>query len=195
MLSRKQIEILAQRSGVGLAVQERDYIQYLFLYLLNRRNKGFIFKGGTCLRVVYNSPRYSEDLDFNSSLRREEMELLLLKVVKDLRSFGIEGRLKNGKFLKSGFTADLSFQGVRFNGRNVAKNKVRIDVSERREKVEKVKMMVEPQNIYPDIPPFIIVSSSLKDIFAEKVRALLIRGKARDLWDIWFLVKGGREIG
>src|SRR3989344_2112963 len=45
----------------------REYFQHLFLsqmYKLNGAEK-LLFKGGTALRIVYGSPRFSEDLDFS----------------------------------------------------------------------------------------------------------------------------------
>ena len=72
MLTRKQIEKLAHKNRVSLFTQERDYIQAAYLSLLYSRNFDLIFKGGTCLRIVYGSPRYSEDLDFNSTLNEDE---------------------------------------------------------------------------------------------------------------------------
>ncbi len=44
---------------------------------------------------------------------------------------------------------------------------------------------------YDDVKTFIISAASLDHIFAEKVRALLVRGKARDLFDLWFLMEKG----
>ena len=45
----------------------REYAQHLFLtelYQLQGSEK-LLFKGGTALRIVYSSPRFSEDLDFS----------------------------------------------------------------------------------------------------------------------------------
>ncbi len=72
MLTRKQIEKLALKNRVPLFTQEKDYIQAAILSLLYSKTMGFIFKGGTCLRMAYGSPRYSEDLDFNSALGEDE---------------------------------------------------------------------------------------------------------------------------
>ena len=36
-----------------------------------------------------------------------------------------------------------------------------------------------------------LIAASLDHIFAEKVRALLVRGMARDLYDLWFLLERG----
>ena len=65
MLTKAQIQRIAQRNGVGMQVQERDYVQHLILWLLYSRSQALIFKGGTALRLVYGGARYSEDLDFN----------------------------------------------------------------------------------------------------------------------------------
>jgi predicted nucleotidyltransferase component of viral defense system len=66
MLTRSQIQRFAQRQGIGVQSQERDYIQHLLLFLLYRRSQELVFKGGTALRMVYKGNRYSEDLDFNA---------------------------------------------------------------------------------------------------------------------------------
>ena len=45
----------------------REYFQHIFLgelYKLPNSEK-LLFKGGTALRIVYGSPRFSEDLDFS----------------------------------------------------------------------------------------------------------------------------------
>ncbi|OGG21061.1 hypothetical protein A3D03_05220 [Candidatus Gottesmanbacteria bacterium RIFCSPHIGHO2_02_FULL_40_13] len=45
----------------------REYIQYLVLSLLynQKKMKNLAFKGGSCLRICYELPRLSEDLDFD----------------------------------------------------------------------------------------------------------------------------------
>ena len=65
MLTRTQIQRLAQRNHIGMQAQERDYLQHLLLMLLYSRSQVLIFKGGTALRLVYGGGRYSEDIDFS----------------------------------------------------------------------------------------------------------------------------------
>ena len=45
----------------------KEYIQYLVLRLIYNHSvfKKLVFKGGSCLRICYNLPRLSEDLDFD----------------------------------------------------------------------------------------------------------------------------------
>jgi predicted nucleotidyltransferase component of viral defense system len=68
---------------------------------------------------------------------------------------------------------------------------VRVDVSLRGEEVAEDRVPVHTE--YDDVRTFIISSMALGDIFAEKVRALLVRGMARDLYDLWFLLGKGVE--
>ena len=164
MLTRKHIENLARKSGVGLAIQERDYIQYILVYLLNKRSRNFVFKGGTCLKIVYGSPRYSEDMDFNCNLDKESISRVLYKTINDCKTFGINAIIRSDKFLREGFTCDVSFEGVRFNGRSMTKNKVRIDISMRKEGVTQEEKIIESSILYPDIPQFILVCLPLRDI-------------------------------
>lgn len=47
----------------------REYFQHLFLSYFYRQEQTdkMYFKGGTALRFLYKSPRFSEDLDFSSA--------------------------------------------------------------------------------------------------------------------------------
>ena len=68
MLSENSIKELAvkfQTSELNIA---REYFQNLFLNSLytQKNSEKLGFKGGTALRIVFNSPRFSEDLDFTA---------------------------------------------------------------------------------------------------------------------------------
>lgn len=64
-----------------------------------------------------------------------------------------------------------------------------MDVNLRPEEVAIERRLVSPE--YDDVLPFMMTSLTLEHLFAEKVRALLMRGKARDLYDLWFLTEQG----
>ena len=51
MLTRAQIQRLAQRHGIGVQAQERDYVQHLLLFSLYNKSQALVFKGGTALRI------------------------------------------------------------------------------------------------------------------------------------------------
>ena len=56
----------------------KEYIQYLVLSLIYNHSefKKLVFKGGSCLRICYNLPRLSEDLDFDYEKKLFPDELL-----------------------------------------------------------------------------------------------------------------------
>lgn len=59
----------------------KEYLQYSVLAFIysQKEYQNFIFTGGSALRIVYNLPRLSEDLDFN--LKREDYERMDLKIL------------------------------------------------------------------------------------------------------------------
>jgi predicted nucleotidyltransferase component of viral defense system len=66
---------------------------------------------------------------------------------------------------------------------------VHVDTNLRAEQVAVERRLVSPE--YDDVVPFLLTALTLEHLFAEKVRALLIRGKARDVYDLWFLTEQG----
>jgi hypothetical protein len=57
-------------------------------------------------------------------------------------------------------------------------------------------IVCKPNNIeivplYNDIPPYSLYIMHPVEIIAEKVRAIMSRAKARDVYDLWFLLKKG----
>jgi len=67
MLDREIIRKLAlqhQTTEINIA---REYVQHLFLSVFYQEpdSEKVLFKGGTALRITFQSPRFSEDLDFS----------------------------------------------------------------------------------------------------------------------------------
>ena len=182
MLTKAQLQRLALRHGIGLQAQERDYVQHLFLSVLYARSQRLLFKGGTALRVLHRSPRYSEDLDFNATLDPSGTRALLRQAITDLSRFGVLATARNEWESSAGYSLDLSYQGPLYDGRDRSKGKVRLDANLRPEQVTTEPRLVSPE--YDDLVPFVLTALTVEHIFAEKVRALLIRGKARDLYDL-----------
>jgi predicted nucleotidyltransferase component of viral defense system len=187
MLTKSQIQRIAQRNGVGMQVQERDYLQHLLLWLLYRRTQMLIFKGGTALRLVYGGNRYSEDLDFNGPEDTSELRTLWRDVVEGLGDFGIVAETRNLWDSDVGYSFDVSFQGPLHDGRDRSKGKVRVDINQRQEEVATHRELVSSP--YDDVRPFVVTALALDHLLAEKLRALLVRGKPRDLYDIWLLLR------
>jgi predicted nucleotidyltransferase component of viral defense system len=189
MLTRTQIQRLAQRNHIGMQAQERDYLQHLLLALLYTRSQTLIFKGGTALRIVYHGNRYSEDLDFNGPDAVEPARSLWGGIVVALKDFGIHAEMRNEWETEVGYSFDVSFQGPLYDGRDRSKGKVRIDLNRRPEAVETQRELIESE--YDDVRPFVATVLTPAHLLAEKFRALLVRCKPRDLYDVWLLTQQG----
>lgn len=83
-------------------------------------------------------------------------------------------------------------RGPLYDGRDRTKGKVRVDISRRQEKVHTQRALLISE--YDDIRPFVATIISLEHLLAEKVRALLMRSKARDIYDIWLLASQGVQL-
>ena len=192
MLTRAQIQRLAQRHGIGVQAQERDYLQYLLLFSLYSSSQELVFKGGTALRIVYKGNRYSEDLDFNGPAHISMLKSLWQNVLDDLDGFGVIAEIRNEWQSVVGYSFDVSYQGPIYDGRDRTKGKVRVDISMRREDIDTRRMLVTSE--YDDIRPFVLTAISPEHLLAEKVRAFLVRSKARDVFDIWLLINQGVSV-
>jgi len=154
---------------------EKDYFQDVLLYHLYKKSNNFIFKGGTCLYKLYNLPRFSEDLDF-SILTQKNIKETIESVARELKA-KIESKKTKTSFLFK----------LRFSGILTQFNIVRIDVS-----LFNIVFGFEVKNYvspYVDIPPFSLRVLKLEEILAEKIHALIKRNNARDLYDLFFLLR------
>lgn len=69
---------------------------------------------------------------------------------------------------------------------------MRVDLNLRVDEVATQRQFVSPE--YDDIRPFILTVITPTHLLAEKVRALLVRGKPRDLYDIWLMQSKGWAV-
>lgn len=192
MLTRAQIQRLAQRHAIGMQAQERDYVQHLLLFTLFTRTQAMTFKGGTALRVVYGGVRYSEDLDFNGPPGLPEVQRTWGQAVEALEDFGLLAHLRHAWVSETDYSFDVSYQGPLYDRRDRSKGKVRVDVNLRQEAAESRRELVAPE--YDDLRPFVVTVLTREDLLAEKVRALLVRGKPRDAYDIWLMARQGVQV-
>lgn len=110
-------------------------------------------------------------------------------ILEDLGRFGINAEIRNEWQSAVGYSFDVSYQGPMYDGRDRTKGKVRVDISTRSEKTDTQRVLVPSD--YDDIRPFVLTAISPDHLMAEKIRALLVRSKARDVFDIWLLINQG----
>jgi predicted nucleotidyltransferase component of viral defense system len=111
--------------------------------------------------------------------------------VEGLKDFGVIAETRNVWDSDVRYSFDVSFQGPLHDGGDRSKGKVRVDINQRQEEVGTHRELVTSP--YDDVRPFVVTVLALDHLLAEKLRALLVRGKPRDLYDIWLLLRQGVE--
>jgi len=183
----------------------KEYLQYPVLQFIygNKKYKNYIFTGGSCLRICYDLPRLSEDLDFDlfpkdfkdSDLAAMSSALTIFFKANYL--IDVKAKIQSDKRLY------LKFPVLRELGlaKNVSESDflyVKIELS----KTDYSKPEVEINPISKFGFNFIVKNYSLSYLMTGKIRALLNRTwfkgaeneiniKGRDFYDLfWYLQKG-----
>ena len=187
MLTRSELEENGP-PGFNLGQKEKDYVQHWALSFLARSGFTGVFKGGTSLQKAFALPRYSEDLEFTLN-NAEPLDFEAL--ASYLESAGFPGRpsWKTSETTNSSSTK-LRVQGPLYNNKPLSECSLSFDFSKR----EKTALKPRPTAInppYPDLMPYTILLLAEKEIVAEKIRAILTRESARDLYDLHYLVRRG----
>lgn len=163
----------------------REYCQNLFLsYLYQENGSNYIqFKGGTALRIYYNSPRYSEDLDFSIfMLNKKQVEDKILNVIFNLEKTNLKPELEESKETSGGYLANLTLL--------IDTYRVKIAIQASRRKTTYIQPnLVLINNDF--IPAYTMCLLNEKDLITEKLEAAVTRSKPRDFFDIYFLLRKG----
>ena len=191
MISIEELNQIKEKRNTTLYYEEKEYLQYIFLNAISKYSEDFIFKGGTCLRIIFDLERASEDLDFSTSLGINEIRKIVNKCLRDFDLLNIKYKVYAEKEFKGNLRFEIRFEGPLFVGKNASTNTLKIDFNKLKIKNKVVKVV---QKLFSDIPLFTIIVLEEKEILAEKIRALINRSESRDLYDIWMLLNKGVEI-
>jgi predicted nucleotidyltransferase component of viral defense system len=174
--------------------KEKDYIEEIFLAGIFGRFDNLVFKGGTALSKFYDSIRFSDDLDFSLVEKRESKKVgtTLEKMIEAFSDYPIEVMRKRDTPDKTLY--ELSIRGPLFEMLDKYQH-LKIEIDKNAPVIETTNTF-RKNPVYNDIGPYIAVVMSPKEILAEKTEALMFRHnlKARDLYDLYFLLQKGTEI-
>ncbi len=188
MLTRANLQKFTDHAQTKLENVVREYCQHLFLSYLYQLPDAerLLFKGGTALRIVFHSPRFSEDLDFTGvKITQHKIEELFINTLSNIEKTGIPVSLKEGKSTTGGYLGIFEFS---------AYDKIMeiyFEVSLRNDKLVKgVRTLIE--NDY--IQPYTLVHLPKEEIIKGKIQALINRHKPRDFYDYFFLLSGNYPL-
>lgn len=193
MIYSETLEKLARQYQIGVFPNIiREYFQHIFLSELYKfpGSEKMLFKGGTALRVIYGSPRFSEDIDFSvfgvgqNNLKRF-VEDLFVKVLVKIEQVGI--RVELGQ--KSEKTTGGYFGVATFRVFEYQPVGVEINISSRNGR----SINGEVDSIANDfVPTYTLIHLPQNELVEEKVfGALRQRKKPRDFYDLYFIMRKG----
>jgi predicted nucleotidyltransferase component of viral defense system len=185
MLDAETIKRLSRLRGLKPWQEEKRYIQSLILFSL--RDQPLVLKGGTYLWLFHSLYRFSDDLDFSlQSKFGKDREELLKNVSDTLNMFGVANSIKVIKDDRYVLSFRVDSAGPLFTS-IIDLCRVYVELSKREQ------LLLPPVSVKLDEPdyalPIIYLKGmDLEEVAAEKVRAIIRRKKARDVYDLWFLV-------
>lgn len=188
MINQEKLEQLAQEGQTNFDNIFREYCQHLFLSFLYQKpdSEKILFKGGTALRIIYASPRFSEDLDFTGiNISQREIENLITKTLESIEKMALEVDILESKTTSGGYLGIINFSG--YNKRS----RIQIEISLRNGKNVVGERMLIQSNY---LPAYTIIQLPIKKLIAEKIAALFTRTKPRDFFDYYFLLTGNYPL-
>ena len=186
----------AQGDGTATPNAEQEVCQKITLAGLHRG--GFFdhaaFYGGTCLRLFHGLPRFSEDMDFSLTEKRDDIHLEhYFDAVREefrLAGFDIEITKKEKKSfgrVESAFLKEnTESYDIKFQTHKVVKVKIELDTDPPLHFSTERKLLLKPYS-------FTVNCFALPDLYAGKMHALVYRAwqrriKGRDWYDFeWYV--------
>lgn len=186
MIKKEELLRIASLKGLPPRFAELDYLQDIALLGIYREfSNKLVFKGGTCLYKLYHLNRFSEDLDFTAGKGFKPKDFFD-RLPSIFALFNINSSVKVEPFQRS-INVYLEINGPLYDGRKESRNRLILNIS-LREKVFLPLHRTSYTSLYPEVRPFDTYAMEEQEILAEKIRATYQREKARDVYDLWYLL-------
>ncbi len=192
MINIDELKEYKKKINFNLGQTEKNYLHIAILFAISKLfPEKLMFKGGTALMLCYGLDRFSEDLDFNVVDKDLNIDETLNKIKTFLADYDIviDYKIEDNKFQDT----QVYFYGPLYKNTNNTRCKNTIDFSRRNDYLSNGAVS-RINHIYNEFPVFYINTLDIKEILAEKVRAIMTRKKARDVYDLYFLILKKIEI-
>lgn len=200
MIDATHIRTYAATAQIDPGIIEKDYVLTKALTAVSHSEvfqKYFLFKGCTALKKCFFPDwRFSEDFDFTVTKvlsRAEIMEIFSETIKTASKLFGLGMRvIEYSQFPKTSSPIVTAQLKLGYNGplrkSSGQKNNIRVDISF--DEIVIAKPLIKRlMRVYPDDVDASLQVYSLEEILAEKLRSILQRGKSRDYYDAYLLLK------
>ncbi|MDO8572049.1 MAG: nucleotidyl transferase AbiEii/AbiGii toxin family protein [bacterium] len=180
MITRQQLEIINRKSlKYPLHIAEKDYLLTLVLQVigLSALGKTLVFKGGTALHHCYlGQYRFSEDLDFSSNQTRVSLEDMR-KMFEEVEYLSIKKDYLSG--------ATIKIEKLQYVGPLIQPNSLKVEIDFLQN------VILPPQVLkYQNVWGVDCIASvmDIREICAEKIRAMSDRARYRDYYDMYLIL-------
>jgi predicted nucleotidyltransferase component of viral defense system len=181
IITRQQLEIINRRTlGYPLQIAEKDYFLAVVMQIISQSDLQniLVFKGGTALHHCYlEQHRFSEDLDFTSNQKS-----LTLENVRGI--FADYDFLNIQKDFQSEFT--IKIEKLQYVGPLRQPNSLKMEI-DRFQNVLLPPKTIKYTNVWG--LDFRVTVMDVREIGAEKIRAMSDRARYRDFSDFFLLVE------
>lgn len=182
MLSSTYLQQLVTKYQTSDMNVRREYAQHLLLNYLYQKSatSDLYFKGGTALRIIYGSPRFSEDLDFDTTEHsRGVWEKALEETLVDISREGVEVDIEESKTTSGGYLGIVTLKNI---GQPII---IHFEISFRKTSISGEVFTIENDFV----TPYPVKSLVTKQLVDGKLQALFNRQKARDFYDLYYLLR------
>jgi len=193
MIPYLELRLAARTAGVPASTVERDYVQNRFLCGISWTD--LALKGGTAIRKAYIPDyRFSDDLDFTltKSIAMEKVQDTVdsaVDHVKKVDKIQLE-EAKRIAAVENGYTMALRFKLQESPYDTI---KIKLDFTKAENEDILAPLQSRPLlHRYSDECVVRLNCYSLEEMAAEKIRSLFQRTRARDLYDVRYLLSHGR---
>lgn len=168
------------------ALREEAEMEILSEFSKNKLSAKLVFYGGTALRLVYGSPRFSEDIDLLVMKKTgfAEFKVFISGLIKKHSSW----TLKDIKDKRQTIFALISIADEKL--KHSFSVKIEAHKPERKPKIEtELSLVKSPMNAAESL----LLTPTLKELRKLKEAALIGRKKSRDIFDLWYISQALRE--
>ena len=181
MITRQQLEIINRKTlKYPLHIAEKDYFLALVLKLITESSLGnnLVFKGGTALHHCYlDQCRFSEDLDFSSNQSPVSLEEIK-KIFASVDNLSIK---------KDHFSdATVKIEKLQYVGPLIQPNSLKVEIDYLQNVLLPIQML-EYGNVWG--VAFSVGVMDIREIAAEKIRAMSGRARYRDFYDLFLILE------
>jgi len=172
----------------------REYLQILMLKSLykSRWQDRFFFLGGTSLRLLHKSKRFSEELDFNvKNLKKREFDNAAEFIQKELNREGISSDVEFS-YKDSLFISEFIFRDIHELYGIVDKRGeiiIKLETNKPKYKLETESGVI---NGFGEL--FLVNAMSKGSVFADKIDTLRNKKRGRHVYDIIFMLSRGFPV-